>query len=498
MRDMESIVEAGRKLPEPLRSISRAAYRFIRRASIAPPRHWDKKRETVDSIRKFMSGEQAPPYPAKVFLEVSNLCDLKCAMCGPFSALSQTRFSSLGAEHRGFMKKPPPGLLDEYLQHALRIEVFGYGEPTLHPEFLDFIGLAGQYEALIHFFSNGMHITTALADALIDHRVHEVTVSFSGACKTHYEAIYLGGVWETVLNGLRLLTERKRERGSKYPRLTINSLAYQHHVDQFDRFVEVMADVGVQLIYLHPLVPVPTVPALAQHTAIYRDWVEGMVFDRAAKVAAARRVDLNVGSFTRGGATSAEDYQQKRRRLLTTYGLDPDALPPMVPIEHFDQLAKSVQFDKSVRERIQHVSPFQTPSLPASALGAAGTFCFEPFSTMYIGRNFSVKPCCNAASTVAFPKLGPQSAQEIWNGEAFSRTRSEILSGNYPAFCHACVRAGNAYADHSFVRTIAEYSVWFYEAFAREFGYISDLEGLGGNLDIVRRWESARVNSKAS
>jgi hypothetical protein len=61
------------------------------------------KLEAVTSVRRFIEGGAFPAYPLNVMMETSNLCDLKCAMCGPFSSLNALRLFSIKAEQRGFM-----------------------------------------------------------------------------------------------------------------------------------------------------------------------------------------------------------------------------------------------------------------------------------------------------------------------------------------------------------------------------------------------------------
>ena len=241
-----------------------------------------QKHETVASIEGFLRGQNVPKYPANVFLETSNLCDLKCAMCGPFSALNPTRLFALKDEERGFMQTPEGLSLEDVFAHALRIQVFGYGEPTLNPDFKAFLDLAGHYETVISFFSNGMHLTQELCDKIVDARVGEICISFSGADKVSYENIYQGGVWETVLGGIRRLADAKIAAGSPYPLISVNSIAYKHHVRDFEKFVDVMHEAGANMIYLKPLIAVSSVPQLAHHGSTYREWgEEGDILRRA-------------------------------------------------------------------------------------------------------------------------------------------------------------------------------------------------------------------------
>lgn len=209
------------------------------------------KRVAIESFINFMKGKEIPKYPLDIFLEVSNVCDLKCIMCATFSAINPNRHNNIAGTTRGFLDYAALQPMEENLKHALKVHCFGYGEPTINPNFKKFIKHIGQYEVLVDFFTNGMHLTEDLVQFIVEHSVGDITVSFSGATKIEYESAYQGGIFEQVLGGLARLRDRKKETGRKYPRVSINSLAYKHHLETFDQFVPMMADHGVNVIYLN-------------------------------------------------------------------------------------------------------------------------------------------------------------------------------------------------------------------------------------------------------
>src|SRR3954451_7260996 len=95
-----------------------------------------QKLKAIDSYAKFCAGQGYPAYPLEVFLELSNVCNLKCAMCWQFSALNTNRFHQLRSQDRGFLEtQAVMGNLEEILNGALLVHCFGFGEPTVHPEF---------------------------------------------------------------------------------------------------------------------------------------------------------------------------------------------------------------------------------------------------------------------------------------------------------------------------------------------------------------------------
>src|SRR5262252_7238654 len=158
------------------------------------------KRQTVDSFLRFSRGGPPPAWPAEIYLEVSNVCDLRCVMCPRFSAFNPDRKTAIRETEPGFMgSHAAERSLRSLLEHALSVHVFGYGEPTIHPEFSTLLSEVAQYRVLMDFFTNGMHLTEALARQVVELSVHRITLSFSGATRETYESVYQGGDFDRTL-----------------------------------------------------------------------------------------------------------------------------------------------------------------------------------------------------------------------------------------------------------------------------------------------------------
>ena len=152
------------------------------RAPRPAARFFESKREAVESFRRFELGGERPRYPLEIFLEVSNVCDLRCVMCPRFSAFNPARKQAIWDVDPGFLETDPATLaLGPLLEHALVVHAFGYGEPTIHPSFPSFLRHVANYEVLIDFFTNGMHLTEELVAQLVELSIFKITVSFSGS-----------------------------------------------------------------------------------------------------------------------------------------------------------------------------------------------------------------------------------------------------------------------------------------------------------------------------
>jgi len=438
----------------------------------------DDKAQAIRSYAEFCEAGKIPAYPLELFLEISNICDLKCAMCVQFSALNANRLNQIKGTARGFMDQGEVSEnLREALRHAVLVHCFGYGEPTIHPTFKSFLDLVARYEVMIDFFTNGMHLDEEFCQFLVDKNVYKITVSFSGSTKETYENIYLGGNFEKVLGGMKCLAELKKKRGTRYPIIEVNSLAFRDHVAHFDEFVGLMADHGVDVVMLKPLQPHKVIPELYEHVSIMRPHQEGEIVKRAIKIGARRGITVNADLYA-NTASKGSGYEQQVAALKAEaeehFG-DSGREFGGNPLSRFDSLAESLEPIRAsgTEKRDPRVIGLDAPRVvsrallkvkqPAEEAGATDPFyCMEPFKTLYISRNGAAKPCCFANPEGWY--LGDakrDDALAIWGGEGFDATRSAIAEGEYPMkSCEVCLRRKSGPRGHFANHLLNSYLDW--------------------------------------
>jgi MoaA/NifB/PqqE/SkfB family radical SAM enzyme len=457
-------------------------------------RYAAEKLETIQSFMNFARGEELPRWPLELFLEISNVCNLKCAMCPTFSAFNRNRYASLREAERGFIDTG--GMLESLhniLSHALNVHCFGYGEPTIHPEFEKFIAGVAEYEVLIDFFTNGMNMTAELADFLVEKHIHSVTFSFSGSTKEEYENVYLGGIFEQVLLGIFTLAQTKARRNSMYPIIEINSLSFEHHVAQLERFVNLMADHGANIIHLKALQAHGFIPQLRGHDSVLRPWLEGETLLHATRLAQSRGIILSSSQYQATAVASEEEWRKAK-------GID-ESSSDLVQISRFKADARDVVIQSPEIDKGEH--PPYGAEVPPEALPGMyqirplksdhGPFyCFEPFKTMYIRRDGRVKPCCFANNMA--PPVGDtlqQSGEAIWDGQRYTMMRESILDQKYPfAACEHCLKARIGPQAHFVHGTLDKYRSWYHSVFGAPLcpDPSPELLDLGENTVIAERY----------
>jgi len=143
---------------------------------------------------------------AKVYIEVTNRCNLECVTCirrswdEPLGEMSSTTFARILKSLRSF--SPPP-------------EVFfgGLGEPLSHPNIVDMVRQVESIGSSVGLVTNGTLLNKSLSKELIDAGLDRLWVSLDGATPESYKDVRLGAALPEVLNNL---ADFRHARWSQY------------------------------------------------------------------------------------------------------------------------------------------------------------------------------------------------------------------------------------------------------------------------------------------
>lgn len=451
------------------------------------PQFYREKRETLDSFVDFSYGGELPKWPMEIFLEISNICDFKCAMCPTFSAINPKRFSNLRKVDRGILEVSQASEpLEELLKHALIVHAFGYGEPTIHPNFREFVDYLSRYEVMIDFFSHGKHLSQDMCDFLVDRKISRVTISFSGSTAQDYENIYIGGKFQEVLDGLDRLNKAKKRAGSSFPQIHVNSIAFNHHIEKLDDFVHIMGRRGIEQVNIKPLSTYDSMPELHAHTSIMRKNIEGKILDKARLTGQQYGLNIESSTYERQGIEDDDLWGALESRHKGGAPISKD----VIAVSSFKELARE-------KEQVIASEAQQQKSLEAVRKGrehympTKGAPCFEPFKTFYASFDGKVFPCCFKTSDAEpLGVLQGDSGAGIWNGEPFTEIKEKALENRYRAdICKTCIRS-NAYPHHHAVHgRFANYRRWFKESFNLRFdgNTVQRIQQLPDNVGILER-----------
>jgi pyruvate-formate lyase-activating enzyme len=143
------------------------------------------------------------------------------------------------------------------LRHCLQVDLVGWGEPLIHPQFGDVLGVIRREtdaRARLALTTNGTRLAEWV-DRLLEARVTDFVVSIHAAQPgTHEDLMGLpAGEFERVLAGVRALTARKRE----FPGTSVETVLVvtQQNLAEIPDFLALSANLGVDSVHLRTLMP---------------------------------------------------------------------------------------------------------------------------------------------------------------------------------------------------------------------------------------------------
>jgi MoaA/NifB/PqqE/SkfB family radical SAM enzyme len=139
----------------------------------------------------------------KVYVEATSRCNLQCAMC-PRQAWAEGSGDMTGECFELLLSGLPAAQPERFT-----LAFGGFGEPTVHPRFLDMVERARQAQRRVELITNGTTMTAAFARALAALGVAQVTVSVDGGSDEAYSSMR-GIDRDAALYAVALLREHAR------------------------------------------------------------------------------------------------------------------------------------------------------------------------------------------------------------------------------------------------------------------------------------------------
>lgn len=175
-------------------------------------------------------GHQPLPMPVFVQLRVTNLCNLRCRMCGQWGDTGVFRADSgearageldaaglrekVGLERQLSLAQYEE-LLDEIAPFDPIVTLFG-GEPTLYPDIVPLVRAVKQRGLTLTMITNGS-LLSRFAEPLVDAGIDAIAVSFDGPPALHDRIRGLPGSFARTAAGVRALAEARSARKRALP-----------------------------------------------------------------------------------------------------------------------------------------------------------------------------------------------------------------------------------------------------------------------------------------
>ena len=181
--------------------------------------------------------------PIAISIEPTTACNLKCPEC-PSGLRQFTRPT-------GNLKSDINDKILNYLGKNLQyINYYFQGEPFINPNFLEFVKAARQKNIYVLTSTNAHFISIDTAHKIIDSGLSELIISIDGTTQETYENYRIEGKLETVLEGLKHITEAKKERRSTFPIVTLQFLVTKQNEHQINEIESIKNNFGADNINL--------------------------------------------------------------------------------------------------------------------------------------------------------------------------------------------------------------------------------------------------------
>ena len=172
--------------------------------------------------------------PRRLVFELTNACNLRCVMCGRSAADFNPTFFNLD-----WLR-----YFESLLDTVEEVTLMGWGEPTMHPNFAEMLGVIDQYDARKYFCTNGMRLHL-LKDVIFKTRVDVFAVSIDGAKPETNNRIRRGSDFTKIIHSIGEIIRIKKERRLSYPWINFVFTAMKSNLHELPNLVRLARDIGI-------------------------------------------------------------------------------------------------------------------------------------------------------------------------------------------------------------------------------------------------------------
>jgi radical SAM protein with 4Fe4S-binding SPASM domain len=185
-------------------------------------------------------------YPRVFMIEPTNICNGTCPLCPVGARIDKRRKGHL--DYDKFVQ-----LIDEIRDIARMVIMNFAGEPILNRRIGDLAAYAESYGIPVVIGTNG---TLDKAEELVDSGVSEILFALDGATAESYSQyrIYRDGTdFNTVVENLRRIVERKRELGVEKPTIILQFVVFRHNQHEIGDILRLGEEIGVDGVDFKPV-----------------------------------------------------------------------------------------------------------------------------------------------------------------------------------------------------------------------------------------------------
>ena len=177
-----------------------------------------------NSIQKL---DNLPEFPRYIDIELTNHCNFRCLMCPTGTKSIKRKSGYLSMELFSI-------IINEIKEYKTPIRFIRWGEPTLHPEWLNCIRKAHNEGIVCHLNTNGSKLNEAIIDEIIKIPLDSIKFSFQGVDKKSYKEMRCNDDFEELMKKVELLHTKRADK--LYPYIHISTTITYETKEQVESF----------------------------------------------------------------------------------------------------------------------------------------------------------------------------------------------------------------------------------------------------------------------
>lgn len=166
--------------------------------------------------------ESVRGYPIYAYIDVCNMCNLKCPLCPTGQGRNERPKGKMSFED---FKK----IIDEIGDYLYVVRLDSWGEPLLNREIFDMIAYAKKKRISVNFSTNFNIFCQEMAEEMVRSHLNELYVSLDGTTQKTYETYRRGGNLKRVIENILLLQKVKKKRNSPVPYIILKFMVMRHN-----------------------------------------------------------------------------------------------------------------------------------------------------------------------------------------------------------------------------------------------------------------------------
>jgi len=187
-------------------------------------------------------------WPTHLQIEPDARCNLRCVICPVTTGMGRPA----GSMSLGMFRK----LIDDVGDYVFLILLWDWGEPFLNPSLFEMISYARARGIKVICSTNAQLLgQNNRAEELVRSGLDTLVVAMDGISQETYELYRERGNLEAVLEGIRTLVARKRERNAERPLINLRFLVMKHNESEVPRLKDLAMSLGVDVLSLKTLNP---------------------------------------------------------------------------------------------------------------------------------------------------------------------------------------------------------------------------------------------------